>query len=73
MAQGNKGHNNPPFAVIELDEEMAEFIVENCDANQRLGLTLLSSATTRDGAEKLVKMLENFKKLKGLVEKAKAK
>lgn len=65
-----KGHNKPPVAIVELDDEMVTFILDNCDANQRLGLTLLEGVKTKESAEKIVGFLEKFKKLKGLVEKA---
>lgn len=70
-----KGHNNPPHVVIELDEEMAQFVLDNCEANQRIGIGILENmmkTENRKGAEKIVDMIEKFKKLKSLMEKARA-
>lgn len=59
------GSNNPPV-TIELDDEMAAFVEENCDANIAFALNALQSVS-RETAEKLVVQLEKFKRLRELV------
>lgn len=65
--------NNPPKAIIELDKEMTTFVLDNCESNLRLGVILLQNMMDTDnraGAEKVVELIEKFKKLKKIVEKA---
>lgn len=66
-------HNNPPACVLELDEETTKFIIENCEANIRLAMQWLQSMVVdethdRAGSEKIVALIEKFKKLKDQVE-----
>lgn len=64
-----KGHNNPPV-MIELPREIAEFIIENCDSNLRLGIQLLDKSENEIQGRKIVRLIENFRTLKTIVEKA---
>lgn len=72
-----QNHNNPPACIIELDEEMASFVEENCSKNILTGLQMLSTLGTSDRemvvAEKLVAINEKFKKLKKLVDEGRVK
>lgn len=65
------GHNNPPQRLVEMDDDLAAFVVENCETNMRFALMNLQGVSSRDLQEKLVEMIENFKKLKAAVEKSK--
>lgn len=56
--------NNPPDVVLELTQKQAEFLLNNCDANIRLGLMMLQQGGTREQVEKLVEMNESFKEIK---------
>lgn len=62
--------NNPPFAVVELDEETYNFLIRNCDQNIAFGLGALQTLSI-GGAEKMVVILESFKELKKRTEKGK--
>lgn len=72
----NKLSNNPPV-VLELEPDLADFLVENCEANLRMGMNILQNLNAVEGskdrkfAEKLVDQLEKFRKLRKLVEEAK--
>jgi hypothetical protein len=63
--------NNPPV-IIELSKELAEFLMENCEANIAYGLAGLQSLHSRDLQEKMVKNIEAFKALKAALEKGMA-
>jgi hypothetical protein len=60
-----KTSNNPPV-VLELDSEIVDFLVENCEANISLALRILDNrSSSRETLEKVVNMTEKFKKLRG--------
>ncbi len=63
------GSNNPPV-TIELSAELADFVVENCEANMEFGLKSLQMLTSRDLQERLVANMERFKALREAVLKA---
>jgi hypothetical protein len=56
--------------MIELPREIAEFIIENCDSNLRLGIQLLDKSENEIQGRKIVRLIENFRTLKTIVEKA---
>lgn len=66
--------NNPPI-LVELDDALAEFVMENCDSNIEMSLVLLQRGAdanmSQSSLEKFVALGENFKKLKKLVAQAK--
>lgn len=54
--------NNPPRAVLELDQADAELMLQNCESNLRLSLGLMmGGAMSRENTEKLVRYNEFFK------------
>lgn len=63
--------NNPPV-VIELEPELADFLVENCESNIEFALRALQTmgVESRAAAEKLVEMNDKFKRLRDAVRKA---
>lgn len=60
--------NNPPHKVVELDKETYDFIIGNCDSNIAFGFRALEGMQSRDLMEKVVANIEQFKKLKKLLE-----
>lgn len=63
------GHNQPRV-IVALPPEMADFIIENCDANMRVALGLLQMAQAGELSRK-VALMKKFKELKRLIEEAK--
>jgi replication-associated recombination protein RarA len=66
--------NQPPLTV-ELERKDVEFIVTNCNANIRMGINSLEAFrdSSRDVQEKFVNLIEQFKRLKAVMEDAMAK
>lgn len=70
------GHNRGKV-VLEMDREMAEFIVENCEANLRMSLSMLQNineakdklGVTRETMSNIVDMNSKFKKLRDIAKK----
>jgi len=62
--------NDKGKRIIELDPELVEFLIVNCEANMTLGLAALQKVS-RETAEKLVTNIENFKRIKKAAEEAK--
>lgn len=56
--------NNPPDVTINLTTADAELMVEHCNANIRLGLANLQECDRREFGEKLVKLLEFYRRIK---------
>ncbi len=65
----NSGHNNPPAVILELTQEEATFILDNCESNIAMGLNLLQASTSEATARKVVDMMENFKTIRAKVQK----
>lgn len=63
--------NNPPHAVVELDEKTFNFIIKNCDNNITVGLDTLMKLHSRDLQESMIELIEEFKALKAIVQKGK--
>lgn len=64
------GHNSGKV-LLEIDAELAAFIVENCDSNLSLGLAIMMNrSVSRKGMETLVANTEKFKKLKRATKEA---
>lgn len=61
--------SNNPRVIIELSEEDAEQLVDNCDSNLEFGLKSLDKLTSRDLQEKMVATLEFFRRVKTAVKK----
>jgi hypothetical protein len=66
MKKLKTGHNNPPYAVLEMDKETAQFIIKNCIANEQFAFNTIISmgyekANTESG-KKLINSLEKAKK-----------
>lgn len=61
--------NNPPV-LVELTQEQAEFLKNNCETNIAFGLAALQDMEKREAAEKIVNLIEAFKGIKQAVEKA---
>lgn len=61
--------NDPPEVIIGMSRELAKFLIENCDSNISVGLSSLQLTTSKENAERLVKMIEQFKELKQATEK----
>lgn len=59
--------NNPPFAILELNEKQAKFLLANCDSNITMALGLLQSVKTREAAEKIVELNEQFKAIRDML------
>lgn len=71
---GGVGHNRPANIRVEMDDEMAEFVEKNCDANISYGLLAIDpvrgAVKSPDIAAKMVAQIENFKLLRTLVRDA---
>ena len=61
--------NNPPI-VVELTPELADFLLDNCEANIEFGLKAMSTMESRDLIEKLIENMEKFKSLRQAVKDA---
>jgi len=67
------GHNRPTI-TIELNRELAEFLIYNCESNLRLSMAMLQSShdgtfeLTNETVRELVKLSENFRELRRLVQ-----
>lgn len=59
--------NNPPITILELDQEMHDFLMEHCEVSMRLILGQLQNMEFKDTAVEMVVILEKFKKLKGML------
>ena len=60
--------NNPP-TLIELDPEDAKWLLETATENRGLLLSFLGGITSRDKAEKVVNVLESWKRISEAVKK----
>ena len=58
------GSNNPPDVFLELTMDQAKFLLENCDKNISLGLSLVMQTESREIAEKIVEVNEKFKEIR---------
>lgn len=54
--------------VIALDDELYEMLLAHCDSNIRMGLELLPTLKHEDIARRCVETMEQFKRLKKLLE-----
>lgn len=63
--------NDSGRRTVHLTDRTLAFALENCDTNIRQGLGFLQTGVSRETAEKLVELLENFKELKKALEEAK--
>lgn len=65
--------SNNPRVIVELTEEQAAFLIQNCTVNSGVLLqglqTLHQSGASRDSLMKIVEPLEHFKNIKAAVEK----
>ncbi len=72
--------NNPPAAVLELNEKQAKFLLENCNTNIHFMLNALQSsqmagmgadgvALKRETLEKLIEIGEQFKEIRTMLVK----
>lgn len=65
------GHNRPPRAVLELDEEMFAFLLANAEVNISFGLGALQelnmAGCSRETMEKMVHQIDQFKKLRAML------
>lgn len=52
--------NNPPAVSLELTQEQAQFLMDNCDANLRIGIGAVMTCTTREQAEPWINLNEQF-------------
>lgn len=63
------GHNKP-VVTIALPLELAQFLIENCEANMGTALSVLSTFQSRlfepdrEQVEKVVALIENFKAIR---------
>ena len=70
--------NNPPDVVLELTQEEADFLYDNCEANmvmglemiQKLGNSDMTNDQIRPTAEKLSKTIDSFKAIRDKLKKA---
>lgn len=60
--------NNPPVTILELNQEMHDFLMRHCEVNINLILNTLHPFD-KEGAVAAVAVLENFKKLKRMLDK----
>ena len=76
----NNVSNNPPAAVLELNDKQAKFLLGSCNANihfmmnalqssQNAGMGLGGVELSRDTLEKLIDMGEQFKELRTMLMK----
>ena len=56
--------NNPPHVIIELTKEEYDFLIENCESNISLSLSVLNGLKSRSQAQKIVELLEKFKNIR---------
>lgn len=60
--------NNPPAAILELNEKQAEFLLRNCDMNIQYALSVMMADTlSRPALEKLVDLNEQFKAIREML------
>jgi hypothetical protein len=68
--------NDTGRRIVELDDELLSFVLLNCETNlhQMMGYIQMvhdgKATLSRENAEKMVGHIENFKKLKRALEKA---
>lgn len=63
--------NNAPDIVLELTNEQAAFLMENCDSNITFGLNaMMTGELERSSLEKLVELSEKFKGIRKALIKA---
>lgn len=62
--------NHPGKVVIQVDRDLAEWMITSCDANLEFGLKSLALLTTRESQQKMVDLLENNKAVKAAVQEA---
>jgi len=65
----SKLSNNPPVTILELDQEMHDFLMRHCEINMRLILGILQASPSKNTAMEAVNILEKFKKLKVMLDK----
>lgn len=67
--------NNAPYAVMELDKELYEFLIKNCEVNLHQMTSAIdpcgpmSGALSRGALEQLVDYIEKFKHLRAAAER----
>ena len=69
------GHNRPK-KTVELDQDLLEFVEENCESNIRLAMNLIDPCgpfpeMKMEKVRKIVEMVEKFRKIVEMVEKFK--
>lgn len=62
------GHNLP-VKIVRFSEEELEFLYKNCDVNIVQSLAILQSVS-REVADKIVKLIENFRAIKSRLDAA---
>lgn len=66
--------NDDGKRTVTMDAETLAFALENCEINIRMTLTALDPVgdlkLSRETGERLVKLIEDFKKLKTVLEEA---
>lgn len=75
-----EGSNNPPAAVLELNEKQAKFLLNNCNTNiafvlnammadQAAAMTGKDRVLNRPALEKLIELSEQFKEIRTMLRK----
>ena len=55
--------NNPPYAALNLTEEVHRFLLNNCESNIIFGLSALQETTSEKSARAMVDIIESFKNI----------
>lgn len=61
---------NSPDVLLELTTEEGKFILEHCESNMAMALTILGGPISREGAVKIVNLNEQFKTIRNKLIKA---
>ena len=64
------GDNKPPEVIVEFDKEDAQFILAMVEDNMALLLQVISRASDREKAEKMIDLLEKNKRVRQALHKA---
>jgi hypothetical protein len=60
--------NHPPEIELGLTRKQAQFLMDNCDRNIEFSLkAMMMPKMSREGAEKLVALNEQFKEIRNLL------
>lgn len=62
--------NNPPEISLNLTSTEAKFLLQNCNANIRMGLGAIEQKMSESSIRKLIELMEDFKTIREKLLKA---